>query len=106
MSQLCPNCGHIYDEANHEALAEMIARLRHIAESKSIDLYLNDYVPVKQAWKLVGRADKTVRNWAYERMDRIPVDQFGGRLYFSLENIARYILRKKLQQITRGHLSR
>lgn len=80
--------------ARIDALGEEIAALRAACAASNICISIHGTVSERDAATLLERAKKTLERWRYEG-NGVPVEMSGGRVRYSLREIALWRIRQK-----------
>ncbi len=83
----CPHCGQPMPT---DPVAAESERIRRWAAENGIPVLLGDCIRQADAARYLGRAPKTLQNWAATD-ERLPARRLRGRVYHDIEAIARLV---------------
>ena len=84
---------------DHEDLKAMFAHVKTVAEDRGIPVTILSWVPANRAGVFFDCKDETISKWIEQGRCPVPVYKPEHRNFLSLEDIARYLLEKKMKSL-------
>lgn len=88
---VCPNCGFSRNYCDTDRLKNEIKNITAWCEANGAPIVLGDCIRQSDAARYIGRATKTLKNWAGTDKE-IPARHLRGRVYHSIQDIAQFVI--------------